>query len=392
MRDLTEIELIRLNEFTKNDIEFALIEPTATGLKKSIMDATDPIRLHLNKHNIHNYDQQTQGPGYKVMISAYLLTIGQPLPAIASLYRPISKKGDPRIWFTGLKKYANPNDIIAILIFQKKFYLINITRIDLVKVLSNQQSHIYKLFKEINNDSNVIANELLDKLRNIAQRGLIAADLDADTAIGRTLERLLDIPINSSKQPDYKGIEIKSFRSNKVNRKNLFAQVPEWKESICKSSAEVLHQHGYHRKDDFKLYCTVSTQNKNSQGLSLKLDLDKGRLYEFAYDEANWFIVWDLKKLHERLLEKHNETFWIEAKSKRINGQEYFEFISVTHTKKPISAQFDVLLQLGHITLDHLIKKDSNGKVVEKGPLFKISSRGIDLLFPPNVKYILKRG
>lgn len=36
--------------------------------------------------------------------------------------------------------------------------------------------------------------------------------LQADTAIGRTLETLLGININSSKQPDYKGIELKAFR------------------------------------------------------------------------------------------------------------------------------------------------------------------------------------
>ena len=59
------------------------------------------------------------------------------------------------------------------------------------------------------------------------------------------------------------------------------------------------------------------------------------------------------------------------------------------HTKKPIISQFDILVDQGIITLDHLIKRNSNGKVVEKGPIFKIKPKGIDLLFPPNEKYKL---
>ncbi|MCF8362943.1 MAG: MvaI/BcnI restriction endonuclease family protein [Prolixibacteraceae bacterium] len=31
-----------------------------------------------------------------------------------------------------------------------------------------------------------------------------------------------------------------------------------------------------------------------------------------------------------------------------------------------------------------MIKRNSKGKVVEKGPLFKIKSTGLDLLFPPS--------
>ena len=61
----------------------------------------------------------------------------------------------------------------------------------------------------------------------------------------------------------------------------------------------------------------------------------------------------------------------------------------VEHTKKPITSQFDILIDQGIITLDHLIKRKTNGKVVEKGPIFKIKPSGLDLLFPPSEKYNL---
>jgi len=97
-----------------------------------------------------------------------------------------------------------------------------------------------------------------------------------------------------------------------------------------------------------------------------------------------------LNKLHSRIKEKHKETFWIEAESTRINGREHFQYKMAEHTKKPIIAQFDLLIEQGTITLDHLIKKINNtGGVREKGPIFKIKPKGIELLFPPSESYNL---
>lgn len=101
------------------------------------------------------------------------------------------------------------------------------------------------------------------------------------------------------------------------------------------------------------------------------------------------FVVWSLETLHKRLLEKHNETFWIAADSVTIDGKEHFQYKKVEHTKKPIVSQFDILLEQGIITLDHLIKRKSTGSVVEKGPIFKIKPNALDLLFPPSQSYSL---
>ena len=87
------------------------------------------------------------------------------------------------------------------------------------------------------------------------------------------------------------------------------------------------------------------------------------------------FAVWALEILHKRLLEKHNETFWIAATPSKVHGKEYFQFTKVEHTKKPIVSQFDILLEQGIITMDHLIKRTLDNKVVEKGPLFKIKPK-----------------
>jgi MvaI/BcnI restriction endonuclease family len=391
MRQLTETEINRIKILTENSVELTLIEPTETGLIKSIMDATGSVRSYLKSKNIHDFESQKQGSESKILVNSILIGNDGFIPSVASLYRPNTKKGDPRIWFKGLGSYSKANDILGIIEFEKSLYVLNITQLDLEKLLSSIVANpLQELIHSIKQTSNKIADELLGMLNKIAKRGFIPAMLKADTAIGRTLETLLGIDINSSKQPDYKGIELKSFRNARGNRKNLFAQVPEWHLSKFKSSAEILEHFGYTRGDGFKLYCTVSSIVRNSQGLMLKLDGNTRQLLENSHkSNIGDFVVWQLETLHKRLLEKHNETFWIAADSKIIDGIEFFQYKKVEHTKKPIVSQFDILLEQGIITLDHLIKRKASGSVVEKGPIFKIKPNALDLLFPPSQAYNL---
>lgn len=387
MRALTIQEQNKIKVLTKNQIPLTLIEPTATGLKKSIMDATGSVRNFLKRNNIHDYDSQKQGPENKVIIPAVIYGELKTVDSNASLYRPQTKNGDPRVWFSGLTKIATPNDIVAIIYYEGQFHVFNLTRLNVEALLdSGIPNPLKELISEINGKANEVSLELLALLKDIAHRGPIPSMVAADTSVGRTLETALGIKINSSKNPDYKGIELKSYRSHRANRKNLFAQVPDWKLSKFKSSAEILDNFGYWKGDNFKLNCTVSAITKNSQGLSLYLDQDLKQLIENSdKPEVGDFVVWSLETLHNRLLKKHKETFWVEADSSYIDGKEYFQYTLVEHTKSPIVSQFDLLVDQGIITLDHLIK----GSGGERGPLFKIKPKGIDLLFPPSEKYQL---
>jgi hypothetical protein len=392
MRQLTTIELTRIQLLTENSVEFTLIEPTETALKKSIMDATGSVRLYLKNQNVHDYDLQGKGATINgVSKPTKIVLEDEFLDTTTSLYRPETKDGDPRIWVYKLKPYANANDILAIINFQDVLYVVNVTQLDFESLIKGDNINPLKeLVAQINSDSNEVADELLSLLRDIANRGFVPGLLQADTSIGRTLETLLGIDINSSRKPDYKGIELKSFRDSRTNRKTLFAQVPDWSASKFKSSTEILDNFGYDRGDDFKLYCTVSAITRNSQGLKLNMQSDIRYLFENS-DKATIgdFVAWSTETLHKRLLEKHNETFWIAADTQVIDNVEHFQFKKVEHTKKPIVSQFDILVEQGIITLDHLIKRNSSGRVVEKGPLFKIKPNALNLLFPPSETYNL---
>lgn len=399
MRKLLDIEEKRLAALTAQSVETCLIEPTETGLKKSIMDATSPVRRYLLETDTHDYDNQRQGPENKILIAATLLKAGVLIPSQASLYRPNTKKGDPRIWFKGLPAFSNPNDILALIIHEGEIFVINLSQTPLVEIIEERQvGPIWELLNDINRQSLSIADELLRKLQVIAQAGPARSvtDMRADTAIGRTLETLLGININSNREPDYKGIELKSYRKrrgSRENRKTLFAQVPNWEISKFKSSKEILDNFGYERGADFKLYCTVSTQVKNSQGLRLDFDQKQDLLYENSdKEDIGAFATWLMDDLRNRLIEKHNETFWVAANSKTIGGHEHFQFTEVLHTRRPIASQFDILVEQGTITMDHLIKRTPTGGAKEKGPLFKIETRALEMLFPPPKIYKLVEG
>ena len=391
MRVLTAEEQNKIKLLTKNQVSLTLIEPTETGLKKSIMDATGSVRSFLKENQIHDYDLQGQGPENKVQINAIIYEDFKITNSTASLYRPQTKKGDPRIWFSGLTKIANPNDIIAIVYYDDSLHVFNLTRLDISSLINSSLSNPFKeLISVINFEESEIATELLNKLKTIAKKGYVKSVVNSDTGIGRTIESLLGIKMNSSKSPDYKGIELKSFRDSRNNRKSLFGKTPDWELSKFKSRVEILDAFGYWEKGVFRLYNTIRGTGRNAQGLILKIEDKKDWLVENSdRPEIGDFLVWKLETLRKELLKKHKETFWIRADSKIEDNNEYFHFTEVEHTKNPMIDKFEILVETGAITLDYPIKRMPDGKVIDKGCNFKLKSNCLDLLFPPSEKYIL---
>ena len=95
--------------------------------------------------------------------------------------------------------------------------------------------------------------------------------------------------------------------------------------------------------------------------------------------------VWQLVELHNMLVSKHHETFWIDVDTQIVNDREYFRVMTIDHTKNPIPSQFDILLEQGKITVDFLLQRDSGGDVFS----FKMDSSNRVLLFPEAATYII---
>jgi hypothetical protein len=367
----------------KLGIDYSLLAITATGLDKSIMDAVSTLREHFVLNGYHNY--QTQEQGIIERKPAKLITSTAILDTQVSLYRPKTKLGDPRIWVYKLNKHAEPNDTLALVLVNGFLYVFNISKINL--------ESYEDLLATFVAEKESIALELLEKLRSLAKKGPLKAIKTGDTAIGMTIEHALGIEANSLKTPDYKGIELKSAREKakaQKNRSTIFAQVADWKISPLKNSGEIVDKYGYMRGTDLKLYCTINTKTPNSQGLQFEYRANEDLLVEKHITDGD-IAYWQGAILRARLLEKHKETFWIQAESIFIDGHEHFILKSVVHTKNPLIGQFMQLLDEGVITMDHLIKrKNKTGAAAEKGPLFKINPKNLILLFPKQKTYLLE--
>lgn len=404
MRPFTPFEKRNMEYLVNKNVKFTQVQITATGLKKSILDATTPMRTYFKENKVHDYALQNKGQDNKVIIKTYILTEYKEIETQTSLYRPETKDGDPRLWIYRLKETTEADDIHAIIApTPTSLFVINLTKVDIVKCCeSSLVNPIQDLISVFYHSSNLISNELLAILRSYENQW-IDTDLRADTAIGRQVEALLGIDMNASKLPDYKGIELKSFRSQRPSiKKNLFCKVPDWDLSHLKSGAEIVDKYGYMSGGIKSYRNTLYCKAPNSQNLRLNmnypddlLEIEEDKIIgENQFKKIADVAVWRLQTLHECLLTKHHETFWIEVDT-RIGdqGQEQFMFNKIEHTRNPIVSQFDILLEQSMITVDLLLGRPKvdleTGKPKKGGDAvsFKIKKSAAGLLFPNSIIY-----
>lgn len=271
-------------------------------------------------------------------------------------------------------------------------YVINTTRVNIPHTYNTCKSAPLSQFVDKANKLIMsVSLELVKLLADLAQ-DWHRADVLADTGVGRAIEKLLGVKMNSSKDPDYKGIELKSFRDGRPNvRKTLFSQVPNWGKSKCKSAREIVTKYGYIRDGKLTYRNTLSCLTVNSQNLGLSLyeieqilaieekKANRNELGEALDFKISDVAVWDLETLHQRLRQKHHETFWIEIETQRDGNQELFRPTKIEHTKNPIVSQFDYLLGQGLITVDLLLARaNGRGDTIS----FKLNRKAQNLLFP----------
>lgn len=205
MRPYNAFESKNVKFLVDKQVDFTTIQITETGLKKSIMDATAPVRAYLKENGVHDYDNQLQGPEHKKSIDTYVVTDTAHYLTKTSLYRPVTKKGDPRLWINKVKdvEFLRANDIFALISHKGFLYAVNLSNIDISKVFASAiVTPLKDLIIDISNSKNSVSAELLTFIKD-KMTGWLPAEVMADTGIGRTIESLLGISMNASKEADY---------------------------------------------------------------------------------------------------------------------------------------------------------------------------------------------
>jgi hypothetical protein len=395
LSNLDVVETLRL--FKSANLPVSFLVPTKTGIEKSIMDATKEVRDLLLSSGIHDFEKQQQGTDSKVLIPTKFVSKDKIIETQTSLYRPETKSGDPRIWVYKLGENTDPSDLLAIVPQKKELAVVNCSKSEMSALL-NPTGNIFKdLFSTSVVGLSSTASELLSKLKLVGNKGFVNTLRPGDTGVGFTLETLLGIPANSSKAPDFKGIEIKSGRkrAHKSGRIQLFSQVPNWSISRLKGSKEILYARGKfnEKKQRTQLFHEFSAIKTNSYDMRLELENSQELLHQIyvGVEPYEKDVTWEMSLLKSRLVEKHKETFWVKAETIGKSGDEneQFQYSSVKHTSQVDPVAFPILLKTGIITLDYTIKELKPGTAKDQGYLFKISPNNLDLLFSSVNQYSL---
>ena len=236
--------------------------------------------------------------------------------------------------------------------------------------------------------------EVLFDLKKLSLMGQIKAVGSGANSVGKTMQNALNIPHTTNAKNQYKGWTITSTTLKSGSRTNLFALVPDWKNSFIKSSTELVNKYGIQDntgKYERKLFCTVKSDTPNSFGLMLKLSRNTGELFEVhrTEDEDTILCRWDAKKIEQKLKRLDKSIIVTASQHKKEDGI-YYHYQFAEFMSKPQPIKFLQQIEFGSITLDHLISiKHNHATAREQGPLFKIAKHARADLYETYHKYNL---
>jgi hypothetical protein len=369
--------------------EYVLIRMTPTMLKKSIIDASEPLRMLLKENLDIDYTNMEQGSENGLKEEVELLTNGEFITKEVSYYRPKTKSGDPRFWIYSLKKVLESFDLLLLTVWDDKFYAIPLKG-DIEEFI-NTLSTIFKV------DTDSLPEAVLEiqaKVKELFNVGPIKTLRGGDTGVGFTFETNMNIEANSSPKPDHKGVEIKCSRGTNSTLQTLFAKTPNYSE-LSNKRTSLVKDYGYWDDDKkrYALYITISAKQENSKGWQLIIDSDVEKIYVAKHGKR--IVYYDYKTLRDSLSTKHKQTVFIKALSEnrktKNDANETFLYESAVYCENSSFINFVSLMEEGKISLDFAIHHDpETAKTRDHGFLWRISKQYIPKLFKKQVKLCIQ--
>ncbi|KRF03418.1 hypothetical protein ASH00_15470 [Arthrobacter sp. Soil782] len=352
-----------------------VITLTKTMIDKMTIDASARLRAFFSENGIHDYFEQPQGPEFKRVVPIQLVSDDLIMQSEIAFYRPRSGKGDPRMRISSLHKVSEPGDKLEVSVNGAALTATNISR--------HPSSHaLVDDYPIVSEESRSGLQQLLSVLETAATKGYIRCNSSSSNAVGNLLESLVGIRTNSSRQPDYFGIELKTRRATSGGRHTILAKAASWSDSPIKSTAAFLDVYGYYRASKLELNCEVRA-TPNSLGLWLTVSEDGSFLEECSnhpiYPVA---LRWKIRDIEEAIASKHEFTLWVTAETRVRNGVEEARFTEAILTRRPNTHLVASLFTEGHMSIDHLASQEFPAPAKERGPLLKIDDSHFENLFP----------
>lgn len=221
---------------------------------------------------------------------------------------------------------------------------------------------------------------LVEKIHEVKSLGYVKSMRDGDTGIGYTFETLIGIDANSSKDPDFMGIEIKTSRSKQPKetrrdtpgKQTLFSLIPQF--DVAGDRTGLVRDYGYYdeKRDRIALYCTIKVV-KNSLGWSLKNSYEDRCVYVCKDNKS--VVSYNYCDLQKSLEDKHKESTFIIAHSVKENDEEYFHYDTAIHCQAVVFEEFLNLLDENLLGVDFAIHLKENGVARDHGFLWRIENK-----------------
>ena len=223
-------------------------------------------------------------------------------------------------------------------------------------------------------------SQLIDKLKQIKEKGFIATHRTNDTGIGKTLEDLLNIKENNLRLPDVGEIELKAKRIESQSMLTLATKSPEPKGI----NRVLFEKYKYIDKEGcYNLHSTIYGSKYNPQGFKISLKANK----LFLENKQNIECYYPISIFQDVLVSKSNKILLVfaETKGERKTIDEQFHFIEAYLLSNLNIKKFQKAVQQDKLKVDIRIGSyrsgDNKGKYHDHGTGFRINKRDFLLLF-----------
>ncbi len=236
--------------------------------------------------------------------------------------------------------------------------------------------------------------ELYELFMNVKRKGWIRSKRKGPTGVGYTFEESINKPEENFPIPDFKSIEIKATRKSSMGRVHLFSATPDG--DFLFPIDRIIEKLGYPDKKypNYKVFC----MNFNGKFFSKIGIFKKGKINVNYNDRKVDFIAfknsgrnlnvdtsWSFDMLEEKLNLKLKYLAIIRARTKKVNGIEYFLYDEIKFYKLKDFNTFLKLIEDGCIGVSFNISifKDELhlGKRHDRGCGFFINNYYLNKLY-----------
>ncbi|PNR91851.1 MULTISPECIES: MvaI/BcnI family restriction endonuclease [unclassified Petrotoga] len=221
--------------------------------------------------------------------------------------------------------------------------------------------------------------ELKKKLDDIKNMGYVPSLRKGPTGIGFTLESLLGLTETNIPVPDLGGrIEIKAARRDSNSLITLFT----FNRGVWQiRTIDFIEQYGYIDKNGRKsIYCTVSSDSYNNQGLIIKVRKDNQSL-ELLDKRNKLLALWSIYSLVGKFLNKLGMVLFVLADTKKVDKIEQFHFNEAYMLYNPLTDNFIDALEKSIVKIDFRMHIKENNTIRNHGTGIRIKEIDLPLLY-----------